>query len=282
MGLTPIEIFLHALLGFSALMLFLLLAWNIARFSRRKVRQWQLSRRRRPDEFLALRAENSRLKAEHAMMASRLEQAMQGARAHVADKQAEAARAINRAGLLAEELAEARDTIAARDGAIRNLEQALQETRDELAEARERARQLFAERSELMLNLQERTQAFEQASQELKLHKQQMQALEQELKELRRHHADSRQQVKTLLAQRRDLQKQVTSLQQALERSREDMQRLEREIAEERAGFIRQKLDHQERIDKLSALLAEMEEKQASAHAGPQLRAVEEQERASA
>lgn len=265
MSFTPVEIILYGLLGLGILLLTMMILWHFVRLGRTSVRQWQASRQRKPDVLLALRMDNSRLRAEHAMMARKLEVVMDDARTRIARHEAEASRAINRAGLLAEQLEETRETLSLREQAIKQLNAQIAELEGKLRETTERAEKLFAERSELNLALEEKTEQLHSLADTLARREDALARARTVASTLREEAHAGKHQVKRLEQERNSLLEQLTRMEKQLEKSRETARQLEQELAEVRNTHLREKMDLQERINELSATLARREAEQLAA-----------------
>ncbi len=147
------------LLGLTLAVLAALLAGRLVWSSARRVQRWR-ERRARPDELAALRAERDRLKAEHAILARRMEMKLSELKARFVQQEADVSRARNRIGVLAEKLDDAAGVIKARDGEISELKAGIAALEDELekrTQALHGAREKLREREEAINTLREET-----------------------------------------------------------------------------------------------------------------------------
>ena len=265
LNLTPAEVFMLALLGLGALMLALLVLLYVSRLTRRKVRQWRESRRRKPDVLADLQTRNSHLKAEHAMMAHRLERTMQEAEERITRYRAEAARADNRAGILAERLDKANERIAGLENTIAGLKRTIAELRKELAETQTRAEKLFAERSDLNLQLASLQEKHDALAARERTRASELADAAKALKQARAEAKDLAARLREAEAARKTQAGRIEELERQLQERDAAHARLETELADERAHFLREKMRLQEQI----ATFSERLEKAKSGITGP-------------
>ncbi len=153
--MTPAEYVMYGLLATSVFLLVVLVTRHMAGELRARVAQWRETRRRKPDEFEKLRAENIRLRAEHAMMARRLELRMARAREEEMAHELARREAENRAGELERELRAERGLVEELKAERARLAGELSAAREEMAERRRRIEELRAQRTDLSLKLEE-------------------------------------------------------------------------------------------------------------------------------
>ncbi|GEM_PF-6495248 len=265
MGLTPVEIVLYGILGASALLLVLMVLWHFSRITRRQVEAWRAARQRKPDELLQLRTENSRLQAEHMMMMRRLERTLEEARTFAARKEAEASRAINRAGFLEEELAAARRKIKAHEQSIVALGRQITALQEEMNDARNKAERFYTWRSELELRLQERKQELEKLQHELFLRADALDKAQRKLEKLQLQLKETDAQRRNALQAQRQLSRQNEELQRQLMQRDDALREMEERLNREHNRFLQEKMKMQERITELSVKLAAREAELAAA-----------------
>ena len=156
--MSRMEMVLFAVLAAALFLLVVLLLSRGLRSTRRGLRKWR-ENRKQPDRVAALMAERDRLKAEHAIIARRLEMRMEELRERFARQEAEVSRARNRVGILAEKLEETRQTLGRREAEIAAMKEVISNLETDLEErtgALQEARRALREREQEMEKLRSR------------------------------------------------------------------------------------------------------------------------------
>ncbi len=120
--MSRLEILMYAVLVFAVIVLVALFVARIVWASSRRIHYWR-ERRNQPDEVASLRAERDQLKAEHAMLARRLELRLRELQERFVRQEADVSRARNRVGVLMEKLDAAAKVIEERDAQIATLKE---------------------------------------------------------------------------------------------------------------------------------------------------------------
>lgn len=198
------------------------LAWKAAlRLAARR------SRRNQPAALLELQAERDRLRAEHAMMARKLELKLEDLKGRLAEQTAEITRNRNRVDTLREELAARDGAMNVHGGELAHLRQQLASLEDELAQ---RATALDLAHSQL----HERDEAIARLGEQIKGLNAEVISRDQELAELRAGRDRAGGPV---------IDPGIVNAQDRLTRRIEELTAMSREIAAQRAQLGQQPLD---------------------------------------
>ncbi len=167
--MSRLEILMYAVLALAVIVLVALFVARIVWASSRRIHYWR-ERRNQPDEVASLRAERDQLKAEHAMLARRLELRLRELQERFVRQEADVSRARNRVGVLVEKLDAAAKVIEERDAQIATLKEmaaaleadlekrtrALHDLKDALRSEKDKSAQLETEARALAAKLADR------------------------------------------------------------------------------------------------------------------------------